>query len=131
MNAPIQDLLIRIKNAYLARRKLVTGVIYSRMKENICVLLKQYKFIASFEKRIEGNKSFLDIVLYAVKDPIKDIPVIKLVSKPSRRWYVGYKDLKPVASWKGIGIISTSMGILPTHVAKKQKIWWELLAEIY
>lgn len=88
MNAPIQDLLIRIKNAYLARRRFVRGVIYSRMKENICELLKNYKFIASYEKREEGKKAYIDISLHTVKDPIKDIPVIKLISKPSRRWYV-------------------------------------------
>jgi hypothetical protein len=32
-----------------------------------------------------------------------------LISKPSRRWYVSYKDLKPVAWGQGIGIISTSI----------------------
>jgi ribosomal protein S8 len=54
-----------------------------------------------------------------------------LFSKPSRRWYIGYKDIKPVAWGKGIGIISTNKWLLPTHVARQLKVWGELIAEIY
>ena len=73
----------------------------------------------------------MNIQLHDVVDPVQDIPVIRLYSKPSRRWYVSYKDLRPVAWGTGIGIISTSKGLLPTHVAKQLKVWGELIAEIY
>ena len=49
VNAPIHDLLIRIKNAYMARKGEVTGVIFSNFKSKILELLKQYKFIENFE----------------------------------------------------------------------------------
>ena len=45
--------------------------------------------------------------------------------------YVGYKDLHSVAGGKGIGIISTNQGLMPTHVAKQKKLGGELIAEIY
>lgn len=130
-NAPIHDLLIRIKNAYMARRPLVQGVIYSTMKESVLKLLKEYKFIKGYEKFTEGSKAFLSISLYQVKNKAQDIPVVTFKSKPWRRWYVWYKDLKSVANGQGIGIISTSKGVMPTHIAKKQKLGGELFAEIY
>lgn len=107
VNAPIHDLLIRIKNAYMARRTLVEGVVYSRFKESVLELLKAYGFIASYEVTTGTKKSFI-IHLKEVKDGVNDIPVIKFFSRPSRRWYVSYKELKSVAAGRGIGILSTS-----------------------
>jgi small subunit ribosomal protein S8 len=66
-----------------------------------------------------------------VENPGQDVPVVKFYSKPSRPWYVSYKDLKSVASGRGIGLISTSEGLMPTHVAKQKKLGGELIAEIY
>ena len=53
VNAPIHDLLIRIKNAYMARRTHVDGVIYSNFKVNVLELLKQYGFILGYEVTTE------------------------------------------------------------------------------
>jgi ribosomal protein S8 len=47
-NAPIHDLLIRIKNAYNARRTVVSGVIHSKFKIEILNLLKDYDFVKSY-----------------------------------------------------------------------------------
>ena len=130
-NAPVQDLLIRIKNAYLSRRLTVKKVIFSKMKEEVLKLLRQFGFISNYTVEEDGGKKYLIVHLHEVKDKVQDIPVIKFYSKPSRRWYVSYKDIKPVAWGMGIGIISTSKGLLPTHVAKKEKVGGELIAEIY
>jgi len=131
VNAPMQDLLIRIKNAYMARKTTVDGVVFSKFKENMLNILKEYHFIKDFEVVEEGNKKTINVTLNVVKDPINDIPEIKLYSKPSRPWYVGYKNLKIVAGGKGIGLISTSQGLLPVHVAKQKKLGGELITEIY
>lgn len=129
--APTQDLLIRIKNAYMARKNTIEGIVHSNFLESMVTLLKKYKFIKNFVLTEEGNKKFIAIHLQDVVNPVQDIPVIRLYSKPSRRWYVSYKDLKPVAGGQGIGIISTNKWLLPTHVAKQLKVWGELIAEIY
>lgn len=129
--APTQDLLIRIKNAYMARKNTIEGIVHSNFLESMVTLLKKYKFIKNFVLTEEGNKKFIAIHLQDVVNPIQDIPVIRLYSKPSRRWYVSYKDLKPVAGGQGIGIISTNKWLLPTHVAKQLKVGGELIAEIY
>lgn len=131
VNAPIHDLLIRIKNAYMARRTHVDGVVYSNFKVNVLELLKQYGFILSYDVVTEGAKKTINITLKEVEDEINDIPVVKFYSRPSRRWYISYKEIKPVAAGRGIGIMSTSQGLMPTHVAKQRKIGGELIAEIY
>jgi len=131
VNAPIHDLLIRIKNAYMARRTTLDGVVYSRFKTNVLDLLKSYGFIQGYEITEQGAKKTLVVNLKHVKDEVNDIPVIKFYSRPSRRWYISYKEIKSVAAGRGIGIMSTSQGLLPSHVAKQRKIGGELIAEIY
>ena len=131
VNAPIHDLLIRIKNAYMARKTTVEGVVYSKFKVKVLDLLKEYHFIKEYKVLEEQSKKFITITLNVVKDPINDIPEVKFFSKPSRPWYVGHKDLKLVAGGKGIGIISTNQGLLPVHEAKKRNLGGELIAEIY
>ncbi|NOZ43834.1 MAG: 30S ribosomal protein S8 [bacterium] len=102
VNAPIHDLLIRIKNGYMARKITVEDVVYSKFKANILDLLKKYGFIEAYEIQEKDKKRFIRIKLSTVKNPVDDIPKIKFYSKPSRPWYIGYKDIKPVASGKGI-----------------------------
>ncbi len=132
VNAPIHDLLIRIKNAYMARKNEVEGVTFSNFKVKILELLKQYKFINDFKINDEnGKKKTIVVHLKSVVDPVNDIPEIKFFSKPSRPWYVSYKDIKRVAGGKGIGIISTNQWLMAAHIAKEKKLWWELIAEIY
>ncbi len=131
VNAPIHDLLIRIKNAYKARKTIVADVQYSVFKMEVLKLLQQYGFVEKADVREDGNKKYIDVTLKAVTNSVDDIPVVKFYSKPSRPWYVWYKDLKAVAGGKGIGILSTSAGLLPAHIAKKRKIGGELIAEIY
>ncbi|MDR0859532.1 MAG: 30S ribosomal protein S8 [Candidatus Peribacteria bacterium] len=122
VNAPIHDLLIRIKNAYMARKTTVEGVVFSKFKVKVLDLLKEYHFINSYQIIEDGAKKMITISLKVVKDSINDIPEVKFYSKPSRPRYVGYKDLKNVAGGKGIGIISTNQGLLPVHVAKEKKL---------
>jgi small subunit ribosomal protein S8 len=131
VNAPVHDMLIRIKNAYMARKTNIDNIQYSKFKENVLKILKQHNFIKSYKVVENNNKKFISIVIKEVTNPIQDVPVIKFYSKPSRKLYVSYKDLHKVAGGLGIGIISTSKGLMTTKEAKKQKIGGELIFEIY
>ncbi|HMS91334.1 MAG TPA: 30S ribosomal protein S8 [Candidatus Absconditabacterales bacterium] len=131
INAPIHDLLIRIKNAYMARKSSVEDVPFSNFKVNILELLKQYGFVQNFVVTEDGLKKFINITLKRVINPVDDVPNIKFFSKPSRPWYISYKNITSVAGGKGIGIMSTNQGLMPAHVAKQKKLGGELIAEIY
>lgn len=108
INAPIHDLLIRIKNAYMARKTSVESIPFSNFKIKILELLRQYQFIQNFEIKEDEKKRFITISLKKVVDPVNDVPNIKFFSKPSRPRYVSYKNITLVAGGKGIGIISTN-----------------------
>ncbi len=131
VNAPIHDLLIRIKNAYMARKTSVEWVVFSNFKIKILEILQQYGFVRNFDIQEEWAKKYITIHLKKVVSPVNDIPHITFFSKPSRPWYVSYKDISTVAWGKGIGIISTNEWLMPTHIAKEKKLWGELIAEIY
>lgn len=77
VNAPIHDLLIRIKNAYMARKTTVDGVVFSKFKVNVLELLKQYGFVKDFEVQEVNGKKFLTLQLKKVVNPVNDIPSVK------------------------------------------------------
>lgn len=130
-SAPVIDLLIQIKNAYMVRKTRIDNVMYSTFKATVCQLLQRAKFIHSFEIIQDGNKKSLQIELLQTTNMNEAVPNIKLFSKPSRRYYVGYEEIQWVAWGKWIGIISTDKGLMFTHEAKAQKLWWELIAEMF
>ena len=131
VNAPVHDLLIRIKNAYMARKTKLSGITYSKFKTNVLDLLKRYNFVKDFEIVDKNGKKEIKVLLKPVENPVNDIPEIKFFSKPSRPRYVSYKDLHVVAGWKWIWIISTNQWLMASHEAKAKKLGWELIAEIY
>jgi len=131
VNAPIHDLLIRLKNAYMARKKSVEGIQYSKFKVRVLELLQKFKFIDSFEEVGEWAKKTLTVQLHVTGNLVEDVPVIRMFSKPSKRRYIWWQDIRPVAGGRWIGILSTSQGLMASHEAKKKKIGWELIAEIY
>ncbi len=61
----------------------------------------------------------------------KVITKIDRVSKPGRRIYCGYKDLKPVQGGMGVHIVSTPKGILSDRRARAEKVGGEVLAQVY
>ena len=97
VNAPIHDLLIRIKNAYMARKTSVEGVVFSKFKIKILELLQQYGFIQKFAIKEQEKKKYIHITLKKVINPVNDVPHIKFFSKPSRPWYVSCKNISLVA----------------------------------
>ena len=56
---------------------------------------------------------------------------IKMISKPSRRVYVGKDDLKPIRNGYGISVISTSKGLMTGDDAKKAGIGGEIICEVW
>jgi small subunit ribosomal protein S8 len=97
VNAPLHDMLIRIKNAYMGRKTNIDNVQYSSLKENVLKLLKEHGFILDYSIVEDGKKKFISITVKEVTNSIQDVPVIKFHSKPSRRLYVSYKELHKVA----------------------------------
>ena len=102
---------------------------YSRMKRDIAQVLMQKRFIENFgEKPSESGKTtMLTVSLRTDREPLE----VKRISKPGQRIYIGHKNMKRVRNGLGVGIISTSLGILPDDEARKKKVGGEYLFEIW
>ncbi len=123
------DLLTKLKNAQAVKKENIK-VAYLKMDEKILELLKENDYIEDIERKGKGTKRVLDIKLKYHNDK-GVIDGIKFISKPSRRLYIGHKEIKPVRHGYGLLILSTPKGILTGKEAKKMKVGGEMLFEIW
>jgi len=128
VNDPIGDMLIRIKNGYLAR-KVVVEVPYSKMKEEIAKLLVKEGYLKKF--KIENLKfKILKLELkYEGKKPV--IEGVKRISKPGVRIYAKAGEIPKVKYGFGITIVSTSKGIMTGREAKKKNLGGEVICQVW
>ena len=129
---PIADYLTRIRNAQLARHKVV-DIPASNLKKKITEILYDQGYILKYKFEDSANKQ--GIIKIALKyDPKTGQPVIrslKRASRPGLRKYAGSTDLPRVLNGLGVAIISTSHGVMTGKEAKKQNVGGEVLCEIY
>ena len=125
MNNSVIDLIIRIKNGYMARKESVE-IAYSKF--NLEVLQKLVKL--GYIKNCESKEGKIQVeLIYIDRKPV--ITDIQIFSKPGRRFYVSYKDLKQIMGGLGYSLLSTSKGILSNKEARKIKVGGELLFSIW
>uniref|UniRef100_A0A7V4N3G5 Small ribosomal subunit protein uS8 n=1 Tax=Thermodesulfobacterium geofontis TaxID=1295609 RepID=A0A7V4N3G5_9BACT len=130
MTDPIGDMLIRLKNALMARHKSVI-VSASKIKLEIARILKEEGYIEDYKYIKEGTQPKIEIILKYDENKRPVIAGVKRISKPGRRIYKGYRDLPKVFDGFGIAIISTSQGIMTDHEARKRKVGGEVICEIW
>jgi small subunit ribosomal protein S8 len=130
MTDPIADMLVRIKNAIMAKHKEVR-IPHSKMKEKIAKILKEEGFINDYEVVGEIPKKEIVIkfkVLPGGKNAITDL---KRISKPGRRIYASKDEIPWVMNGLGIAIISTSKGLMTDREARKNKIGGEVICYVW
>lgn len=123
------DLLTKIKNAQAAEKESIK-VMYANMDFAIAEILAKHQFIKAVFKKGRMPKRVIDIRL-KYKDGKGVIQGFRFLSKPSRKLYIGYKDIRSVRQGYGLLILSTPKGILDGKAAKKQKVGGQLLFEIW
>ncbi len=128
MTDPIGSMLIMLKNAGLAEKSAVT-VPFSKVKEAIASCLKDQGYVSSVSKKTRKGFPTLEIAL-AYKDGSPKIKDVARVSKPSRRMYLGYKDIRPYKNGYGMTVFSTPKGILGDKDARKEQVGGEVLFHI-
>lgn len=122
------DLIIRIKNGYMAKREEVEST-YSVFREELLKKLKELGFIKEY--KVEGEKIKKIVITLSYKDGVEALTDVQIYSKPGRRYYVSYRDLKSVLGGFGFSILSTPKGIMTNKEAHKLKIGGELLFSIW
>ena len=130
MTDPIADLLTRIRNALRAQYDTV-DVPSSKLKEEICAVLKREGFIKGYEREDDAKQGILRIRLKYSADRVPVIVGIQRVSKPSLRVYSQARSMKLVRSGLGISIITTSKGVMTGKQARTDKLGGEVLCEVW
>jgi small subunit ribosomal protein S8 len=128
MNDPIIDLIIRIKNAYMTKNDTLMTP-HSSYREAVLKKLQDMKYIKSYS--VEGDVIKTIEVELSYTKGVPALTDVKLVSKPGKREYVSYTDLRSVMNGMGVSFLSTSKGIMTNHEARKAKLGGELLFMIW
>ena len=150
MTDPIADMLTRIRNASNIERPFVE-MPATKLKVAVAKVLHEEGFILGYrtgkyaESKTENGtqKDFqevanlgephvvLQVFLKYGPDGERVIRHIARYSKPGRRVYQGYKDVRRVLDGLGIAILSTSKGVMSDREAKKQKVGGEVLCTVW
>ena len=131
MTDPIADLLTRIRNGIKARHKVVE-IPASNMKKNITKILFEKGYILNYKFEDEGPQGLIKIALkYHPETKQSAIKVIKSISTPGLRKYVGKDELPRVLNGLGIAILSTSQGLMTDKEAKSRNIGGEVVCYVY
>ena len=131
MTDPVADLLTQIRNTHLAKHDRL-DVPVSKLKLEVCRILKEQGYVESYQV-LDGDpvKKQVRIFLRYTPDGEPLIRSIKRVSKPGRRVYKGAEEIRPVLNGLGVGIISTSQGLLTDAQARQRRVGGEVLCEVY
>ena len=131
MTDPISDLLTRIRNAHLAKHDRL-DVPVSRLKLEVCRLLKEEGFIRNYrEIEVDGPTNSVRIFLRYSAEGEPAINSVTRISKPGRRVYRRAGEIQPVRNGLGVGIVSTSQGLLTDTQARERKVGGEILCELW
>ena len=131
MTDPIADYLTRVRNAYLAGKKIVE-IPSSKMKLAITKILCEKGYILSY-KVVEGQPyNTIKLALkYHPQTKTAAIKHIERVSKPGLRKYTNVEEMPRVLNGLGIAIISTSKGVITDKEAKDLNVGGEVLCYVY
>ncbi len=136
---PIADMLTRIRNASLIKKKSLV-LPMSKIKFNIAKILQENSFVSSVSvvpggQELQKNKTSkfdqIKIDLKYDQNGKPRISSLKRISKPGRRVYVSKDEIQRVLSGLGISIISTSRGIMTGKEARDKNLGGEYICEIY
>ena len=130
MTDPISDFLTRLRNA--SKAKLDECVIpHSNLKESVAAILKAEGYIANHSNGTDaqGHKTLLVKMKYV--DGAAAINGITRVSTPGRRLYYSYSDIPRVLDGLGIGIVSTSKGLMKDADCRRSKAGGEMLCNVW
>ncbi|PJC36601.1 30S ribosomal protein S8 [Candidatus Peregrinibacteria bacterium CG_4_9_14_0_2_um_filter_53_11] len=131
---PIADFITRIRNASSAGKSTVKTYTSSLLLA-IASVLKKTGFVVDVKvveekARGESSERMNKILVVKLNNEGRTLSLTR-VSKPGQRIYVSHSEIRPVRSGLGIGIISTSQGVMTDSEARKAGIGGEYLCKVY
>lgn len=131
MTDPISDYLTRIRNAIMAKHKIVE-IPASNLKKDITRILYDKGYILNYKFEDDKTQGKIKIALkYHPESKVSAIKSLERISRPGLRKYVDKKKVPRVLNGMGIAIMSTSRGVMTDKEARVQNIGGEVLCYIY
>ena len=131
MTDPIADDLTRIRNAYMAGKKVVE-VPSSKMKVALTQILFEKGYILSYKVVEAQPQNTIKIALkYHPQTKAAAIKHIERVSTPGLRQYADVENMPRVLNGLGIAILSTSKGVITDKEAKELGVGGEVICYVY
>ena len=129
MTDPIADMLTRIRNATVARDKVVE-IPSSKIKIELAKILKDEGYVLDCEFVDNGLQGVVRVYLkYNGKENV--ISGIKRISKPGLRVYAHKEEIPKVLGGLGIAVLSTSQGIMTDRKARTAGIGGEVICYVW
>jgi small subunit ribosomal protein S8 len=130
MTDPIADYLTRLRNAILARKKVVE-IPASGLKKDITRILYDKGYILSYKTEEDGKQGIIKIALkYDRTNRQCAIKELTRVSTPGLRQYAHTGTLPRVLNGLGVAIISTSKGVLTDKEARTLGVGGEVICYV-
>jgi len=127
---PIAHMLTKIRNAITAKKKEVE-IPSSKLKLRLAEILKDEGYINHFEVIPDNRQGIIKIYLKYDENREGVISRLERISKPSRRVYVGKKEVPFVLRGFGIAILSTSKGVMTDRAAREARVGGEVLCYLW
>lgn len=127
---PIADYLTRMRNAIMAKHRVVE-IPASNLKKEMTKILFEKGYILNYKFDEETKHHTIKIALKY--HPVTKMPAISnltRVSSPGLRKYVGVEKMPRVLNGLGIAIISTSKGLMTDKEARSLNVGGEVLCYI-
>jgi small subunit ribosomal protein S8 len=131
MTDPIADYLTRIRNAIMARHKVVE-IPASNIKKEITKILYDKGYILSYKFEKDEKQGLIRIALkYHPETKVSAIKNLDRASKPGLRKYSNAKELPRVLNGLGVAVVSTSQGVMTDKEARKINVGGEVLCYVH
>lgn len=128
---PIADFLTRVRNAQMARHRIVE-IPASNLKKRITEILYDKGYILKYKFEDDSKQGLIKIALkYNAETKEPAIRSLERVSRPGLRQYAKPADIRRVKSGLGIAIVSTSKGVMTDKEARSQNVGGEVLCQIW
>ena len=126
----ISDFLTTIRNASMARKEACLGI-YSKQLWSIAQILKEEGYIRGAREEVSENGHRAIEVTLKYVDESPAITTLKRWSKPGRRLYYNCDEIPRILGGLGVGILTTSEGVMADRQARKRKIGGELICAVW
>jgi small subunit ribosomal protein S8 len=128
---PIADYLTRVRNAVMAKHRVVE-VPASNLKKEMTKILKDQGYILNYKFETNNAQGSIKIALkYNAITKMPAITSLQRASKPGLRKYSSSSSMPRVLNGLGVAIVSTSKGVMTDKEARSLKIGGEVLCYVY